>query len=316
MRFFPAIIMILLCNKPLAAQDVGAITSGNWNNPAIWTSGAVPNAGNNVYIGSNGVPSGSALNATVSLTQNQSANDVYLGYQGGNGTLNLANSILTANSLHVGLGTGTGSLNRGTGSFQVATLDISNNTLALSPSDTVTSVVNLFLNGSFTNEGAFNNVDWLAFLSSASLQNGNDTIRTVTLQGSQIHVTDAPGQTTGLTLSDFHTSALSISSDSKLLLDIDGQGSDWIFRWQNPVSGNHITDINNLITGNRIAFSNPSNFPYQIFSSADGYTYIANAVPEPSSIFFLAAGGLCGLGYCYYRNCRPGKETDAEELLL
>ena len=59
------------------AQDVGTVSSGNWENGSIWTTGAVPGSSNNVYIGST-YPIGSAATATVTLTQNESANNVYL----------------------------------------------------------------------------------------------------------------------------------------------------------------------------------------------------------------------------------------------
>lgn len=292
----------------LHAQDVGAIASGNWANPAIWTSGTVPSAGNNVYIGSNDYPIGAAFNVTVALTQDQSANEVWLGFLGGNGTINLANSVLTTNSLYVGQ-SGTGTITRGTGSFQTANLNVSGTTVALSASDVITTLINLFGNGSITNDGALNIQSWQAFLSNASLHDGNDSISFITLQGSQLRITDSIGQLTGLTLGDYRTLALNISSDSKLILDIDGQGADWIFRWANPTVGNHISDLTNLIISNRIQLNNPDNFPYQIYSSSDGYTYIANAVPEPGSILLAGSVGLAAFGY--YRFKRTASRRDA-----
>jgi fibronectin-binding autotransporter adhesin len=107
---------LLLDDSHLRAQDVGAITNGNWNDSTIWTSGMAPGAGNSVYIGSN-YPTGAALSATVTLTQDQQANYVYLGYStGSSGTLNLGNSALTVGSLYVGY-SGAGTVMRTTGSI-------------------------------------------------------------------------------------------------------------------------------------------------------------------------------------------------------
>src|SRR5271157_5229513 len=91
------------------AQDTGATTSGNWNNASIWTAGTVPGSSNNVYIGST-YPSGAASTATVALTANESAANVYLGNGSGtSGTLNLGGNTLTIGSdLVIGQSGGTG----------------------------------------------------------------------------------------------------------------------------------------------------------------------------------------------------------------
>ena len=108
------------------AQDTGAMSNGNWNDPTIWTAGTVPGSSNNVYIGST-YPSGSALIATVTLTQNQSANNVYVG-SGNNtsGTLDLGTNTLTISStLTIGQNGGLGSIVEGVGgSFTAPNLNI------------------------------------------------------------------------------------------------------------------------------------------------------------------------------------------------
>ena len=64
------------------AADYGAITRGNWNSTSTWTPASIPGALDNVFIGGN-YPTGSAAAGTVTLTQDQYANDVYLGYGSG-----------------------------------------------------------------------------------------------------------------------------------------------------------------------------------------------------------------------------------------
>ncbi|MGD0519192.1 MAG: hypothetical protein ABSA26_16775, partial [Thermoguttaceae bacterium] len=106
------------------AGDYSAITSGNWNDTSTWMPGAIPDVSDTVYIGCN-YPEGSASTATVTLTQDQSANNVTLAYSNGsNGILNLGNSKLTiSNYLYIGSSTGaTGSILRGSGSFSCSGL--------------------------------------------------------------------------------------------------------------------------------------------------------------------------------------------------
>lgn len=97
-------------------QDTGAITSGNWETPSIWTGGTVPGASNTVYIGST-VPTGAAATATVTLTANESAQSVFLGYGSGtNGALDLGSNALTiGSSLELGPLGGVGTIKEGAG---------------------------------------------------------------------------------------------------------------------------------------------------------------------------------------------------------
>jgi fibronectin-binding autotransporter adhesin len=140
------------------AQDTGAKASGSWESPSIWTGLAVPNSSNNVYIGSTS-PTGAASTATVTLTANAAANNVYLGYGSGtSGTLNLGgNTLAITGSLFLGQG-GTGVLNEGGGSFTATNAYVQGgNTLSFGASDVV-SYVQLSGSGSGATTAATGNI--------------------------------------------------------------------------------------------------------------------------------------------------------------
>jgi len=115
--------------------DIGAVTSGNWSDATTWTPGSVPTSADDVFIGGNR-PTGAAQSAAVSLTGDASARNLYLGYNG-QGVLNLADSILTLNSLVIGNSAGaTGTITRGAGSFTTNGLTVNNgNSLTLGTND-------------------------------------------------------------------------------------------------------------------------------------------------------------------------------------
>src|SRR5262252_7382986 len=122
------IVALLLVGTSLPAQNTGAKSSGNWENTSIWTAGTVPNSINNVYIGAGvpAAPTGTAASATVTLTANESANNVFLGDGfSASGTLNLGGNKLTIGSaLDIGGPGGTGVLNEGGGSFTSGSVDV------------------------------------------------------------------------------------------------------------------------------------------------------------------------------------------------
>ena len=139
------------------AQDVGAVTSGNWNNGSIWTTGTPPGSSNNVFIGST-YPPAPAATSTVTLTQAQSANNVYLGNGNGtDGTLDLAgNSLTIAGSLVIGQNSGTGTLNEAGGSFTATNAYVDNgNSLNFGANDVVS---NFSLGGSIATTAATGNL--------------------------------------------------------------------------------------------------------------------------------------------------------------
>jgi hypothetical protein len=142
-----------------SAQDVGATTSGNWNDPTIWTTGTVPGSSNNVFIGST-TPSGSAPIATVTLTQDQSALNLTLG-DGNNthGTLDLGSHTLNiGNALTIGLSGGLGTVVEGPGgSFTASAVNVeSSNSFTFGAKD-ATAILSVF-SGSTATTTAVGNV--------------------------------------------------------------------------------------------------------------------------------------------------------------
>jgi hypothetical protein len=144
-RRFASLLCILATSGLVGTafgQDTGATGNGNWENASIWTGGTVPGSSNNVYIGST-YPSGAASTATVTLTANESASNVYLGNGSGtSGTLDLGGNTLTiANNLVIGQSGGTGTLSEGGGSFTATNLYVENgNSLTFGGTDAVTTV--------------------------------------------------------------------------------------------------------------------------------------------------------------------------------
>ncbi len=126
------------------AQDTGATSNGNWNDPTIWTGGVVPNSSNNVYIGST-YPSGTASTATVTLTASATAGSVTLGDGSGtSGTLNLlGNTLAISGGLNLGSFSGQGTLIEGDGSFTSNNVFVQNGNFLAFGSNDGTAYLNL-----------------------------------------------------------------------------------------------------------------------------------------------------------------------------
>ncbi len=137
---FLTLLAAMWAAGPVLAQDTGAVNpSGNWATASNWTGGTVPGASNNVYIGST-YPTGAASTATVTLTANESASNVYLGNGSStSGTLDLGgNTLKITNSLVIGQNSGTGTLNEGGGSFTATNAYVENgNSLTFGAKDAV-----------------------------------------------------------------------------------------------------------------------------------------------------------------------------------
>ena len=133
-----AVLALAAWAGPARAQDVGANSSGNWETASIWTTNSVPGASNNVYIGST-YPGGAAATATVTLTANEVAKNLNLGFGNGtSGTLNLGSKALTVSGeVLLGIG-GTGSITEGAGgSFTAASLYSSASSITFGANDAV-----------------------------------------------------------------------------------------------------------------------------------------------------------------------------------
>ncbi len=136
-----AVLALAAWAGPARAQtptNTWATASGNWGTASIWTTNTVPGSGNDVYIGaSTGAPGNAALTATVTLTANESAADVFLGYGNtSSGTLALGSNALTVSgNINIGIvgNGGTGSITEGAGgSFTAAGLNIYSTSVASS----------------------------------------------------------------------------------------------------------------------------------------------------------------------------------------
>ncbi|HSQ56446.1 MAG TPA: hypothetical protein VLM40_11955, partial [Gemmata sp.] len=150
--FIPAaaVLLAILDVGNLAANDYGLVVSGSWSVATNWSDGVVPGMGDNAFVGST-TPSGALSTATVSLTQDVSAGNLYLGHDNGtSGTLALGDFTFTGKSLFFGF-VGTGSITRGTGHIDVTTFDIRNsNSFTLASTDVIHNILNVSSGSSFT----------------------------------------------------------------------------------------------------------------------------------------------------------------------
>jgi fibronectin-binding autotransporter adhesin len=158
-------IAVLLTGATCLATDTGAKASGNWNDTATWTTSATPGSSDNVFIGST-YPSGSISTAAVTLTQNQSANYLYLGYSSlASGTLNLGDYKLTlAGTLYLGSYSGaTATVNRGAGYLSATGINVNNsNSFAFGALDTAGNLT--VINNSTATTAAAGNVAGYAYV--------------------------------------------------------------------------------------------------------------------------------------------------------
>jgi hypothetical protein len=161
------VVASLVGPSAVRAADFGAKANGNWSSSTTWTpNGGPPGVNDVAYIGST-YPNGATTTATVLLTQNQQANTVVLGYGAStSGTLNLGNFNLTANNLYLGFNGGTGAITRGTGVLDVGQLQLSASTLVLSASDRMFRL--LLTNGSSASTAATGNVSIATSVESGS----------------------------------------------------------------------------------------------------------------------------------------------------
>ena len=150
-----------------SAADDGAVGNGNWNNAATWTpGGGPPGASDNVFIGSS-YPSGSSDNATVTLTQNEAAGSVYLGYTL-SGMLDLNGFQLTTTYLTIGsTSSARGTVNHNGGSLNTQELGVFNGHNLLLTAADVAGIFHL-VNGSTANTASAGNLTNSAYLFNGS----------------------------------------------------------------------------------------------------------------------------------------------------
>jgi hypothetical protein len=124
-----------------------------------------------------------------------------------------------------------------------------------------------------------------------------DSFGHLTLSNSTVlTVGDAPGQTTGLTLSGPNPTDVSIDPTSDLALEVNGLAGGWVLRWANLSGADHIADLQGLISQGRIEFA-PANGGGYSLTADPNYTYVdVSPVPEPGTLLLSAAAAV-GLAF-------------------
>jgi hypothetical protein len=140
---------LLSITASASAADIGAVANGNWNSVNTWSSESIPGTSDNAFIGST-TPNTALAIAVVSLIQDTTAGNVYLGHDTGtSGTLALGDSVFTASTLYFGY-VGAGAITRGTGHLNVTTFDIRNGSFTPALSDVITNIVTVSHGSSFS----------------------------------------------------------------------------------------------------------------------------------------------------------------------
>lgn len=237
--------------REAAAQSAGATSSGNWNDPTIWTTGTVPGSSSTVFIGST-YPTGSAATATVTLTQAQSADNVWLGYGSGtSGTLNLGSNALTVSQLSLGAvsgGSGTGTIQEASGgSFTAGNVEVwGGNSLTFGANDQ-TSDLHLGDSSTATTTAAGNITGTVSVVSGSSLHLGAD----LNLTGSDVVNLNVDGLGSVLDMGGHAITAPDIS------LATDGTGPVTVLNQGNITAGELEVGSGmtyNLLAGDRVNY--------------------------------------------------------------
>ena len=274
-------------------QDTGATKSGDWNKSTTWTGGSVPGSSNNVYIGST-YPSGGRCTATVTLTQSQSANNVYLGYgSGADGTLKLEGHALTiTNSLVIGYDGGTGVLKEDGGTFSAASAYVEHgNSLTFETNDVV-SYLQLSGGSSATTAASGNVSNGADILSGSELTLKTDTTLSGSLNvqdsGSVLNMKGNSLSATSLYLGWNGTSAVSVDNRGALTLSNLYVGNGMTF---NVTASDSVTTANFGGGSNTTLHSDVVNL--NLTGGSTGTSTVAGAITGSASV---ESGSTLNLG--------------------
>ncbi|MFO0690055.1 MAG: PEP-CTERM sorting domain-containing protein [Myxococcota bacterium] len=292
---WPVVLFMLGAGSASAADYAYDAPSGDWRaNPINWvdTEGGYfdyPSEFDDASIGTTFPANLFGLTSNVTLTTVESARSVFLG-RGANafGSITLQpGSALITNDLYLGtqLTSSTGAVHRNGGSLNVGSVSLVNGSvLNLLPGDVIGQLN--FYTGSPT----------------ASL-------------------VQPAGASTGLTLTRSAPNALTFATaGGRLRLTFDGvasSGLDWVLRVANPSGGDWVATLNGLIGSGNVVVSGSG---FSVFSSPDGFTYVA--VPEPATMPPVVALAVAALarrrrrrridcGVARGRTRRPDRSTSS-----
>ena len=249
---------------------------------AVATLNLSGSTGTTVAVGN--VTANVNLSSASTLTLNNNLSVVNLGVT--SSTLNAqSNNITAPNGINL---TNAAALITNRGTLTTNSLNVTGQTFNVAATDAIntynlTGGATTFTTG-VTLTGALNLTNSTAAVRAASI--GSTSLSTASI------LTVKSGQPTGLTITNTGVSAITINDTSKLRLELDGNIQGWVLRWANPGAGNHVADLNALITANKIDFTVTNGGLFSVVNNADGFTYIYQPVPEPATTLLIAAGGL------------------------
>ena len=138
------------------------------------------------------------------------------------------------------------------------------------------------------------------------LNHPGDVLGNLLISGSsKLTVGAAAGQTTGLTVTGPMFSSMVISLDSSLTLELNNLAGGWILAWANPAGGDHIADLQGLISSGQISFSYLNTSTYALSADSQNTYVLETGVPEPSTLVLAAAATGVLAAVTRKRRARP-----------
>ncbi len=133
-----------------------------------------------------------------------------------------------------------------------------------------------------------------------TLNNGNSSMTTLNLTGSSnLIVANGPSNPATLTILGTSAGSINIAAGSQLILQMNNLSGAPILSWANPTGGgNHIGDLENLISAGSLTFTGLYGADVYIYSN-NSITYIAT--PEPEWTLLIAAIPLALVRYARRR---------------